>query len=426
MRLKDVKKKNNLTILGVFLSSLFITVVAVYFYSPVSESNAVTGRTVDVTTNVRTIISVTLDKSELNYNMMPTASGVFESKSLTASIETNATGGYEMYFSAKTNETALVHENESISNKVTSSFSGTVTSESMNINTWGYSLSETDFSNIPLASSPAIIKNLDHRPSAAETDTTVNIGIKIASNLPSGKYSNSVVFSALAHDTKIQTMQEFVCDAETPLERSITLRDARDDNLYTVRKMKDGNCWMTQNLRLLGVTITKEDSDIPMDSYDVPGNNWGDSLDPTDKFYYPYAFDAHNHNYGILYNYVAVTAGEITGEENDVEATQSICPKGWKMPSADEYADLLRLYGVTNDAEGSATMQSAPLSFIYSGYIEPFSNYEISNGLYGSFITTTPSESHRRWDAYLGNEYAAAGWGNPRNFGTSLRCLVRL
>jgi uncharacterized protein (TIGR02145 family) len=49
------------------------------------------------------------------------------------------------------------------------------------------------------------------------------------------------------------------------------LIDVRDDKLYWVAKLKDNNCWMTQNLDLdlsSSVALTSETSDIDPESYD--------------------------------------------------------------------------------------------------------------------------------------------------------------
>lgn len=51
------------------------------------------------------------------------------------------------------------------------------------------------------------------------------------------------------------------------------LQDSRDGKYYWVAKMKDGNCWMTQNLDFdltYGMTLTPEDSDVS--SPWTPGN----------------------------------------------------------------------------------------------------------------------------------------------------------
>ncbi|MBQ8996506.1 hypothetical protein IJ095_00545, partial [Candidatus Saccharibacteria bacterium] len=46
------------------------------------------------------------------------------------------------------------------------------------------------------------------------------------------------------------TMQTWAGCSELGEHKSIALTDTRDGNTYTVTKLKDGNCWMTENLRL--------------------------------------------------------------------------------------------------------------------------------------------------------------------------------
>ncbi len=79
---------------------------------------------------------------------------------------------------------------------------------------------------------------------------------------------------------EIEYMQEMtpeICDASTTpvaflADGSINTKvpetqliDARDGSVYTVRKLADGNCWMTENLRLnlSGRKLTSADTDIP-------------------------------------------------------------------------------------------------------------------------------------------------------------------
>ena len=66
---------------------------------------------------------------------------------------------------------------------------------------------------------------------------------------------------------KMQDMSSTICSAVTFVddESETTLIDSRDNKTYTVSKLKDGNCWMTQNLRFdLDSTkiYTSQDTDI--------------------------------------------------------------------------------------------------------------------------------------------------------------------
>ena len=83
---------------------------------------------------------------------------------------------------------------------------------------------------------------------------------------------------------KMQDMNSSICDAVTPNDNpgydEIQLVDDRDNKIYWVAKLKDGHCWMTQNLDLdLGVkdatlgidttVLTSEDTDLNDNSMSV-------------------------------------------------------------------------------------------------------------------------------------------------------------
>ena len=110
-----------------------------------------------------------------------------------------------------------------------------------------------------------------------------------------------------------------------------TLIDRRDNNSYTIKKIKD-SCWMVQNLRLAsGTRLTSTYSNVAS-SYTMPtaqlaGNeilfNVGQMQMST------------NTTYGGYYNFCAASAGTVCNE-NPVDAIYDICPKGWHLPSEDE------------------------------------------------------------------------------------------
>lgn len=110
-----------------------------------------------------------------------------------------------------------------------------------------------------------------------------------------------------------------------------TLRDRRDNNSYTIKKIKN-SCWMVQNLRLAsGTRLTSTYSNVAS-SYTMPtaqlaGNeilfNVGQMQMST------------NTTYGGYYNFCAASAGTVCNE-NPVDATYDICPKGWHLPSEDD------------------------------------------------------------------------------------------
>ena len=68
------------------------------------------------------------------------------------------------------------------------------------------------------------------------------------------------------HKTVPTTIQGFgdYCN-QMQTNQTLTLKDTRDNNSYTVAKLLDEKCWMTQNLRIAGKTIDYTDSDLDME-----------------------------------------------------------------------------------------------------------------------------------------------------------------
>jgi uncharacterized protein (TIGR02145 family) len=133
-------------------------------------------------------------------------------------------------------------------------------------------------------------------------------------------------------------MQDFsadVCAVTTPYATDNTefnLRDDRDNKVYKVRKLADGNCWMVDNLALDGPrTLTNADSDIDSGTYALGavatpnGQTYCANLDPV---IYP-------HKCGNHYAWTVATA-----ESSGNPATSSICPKNWRLPVNTEYTTL--------------------------------------------------------------------------------------
>ena len=324
---------------GIFASSLLVTSAAVWLYSPVIGSHADGSITTEVKASIEPVASITLDTNNLTFNVVPTSAGAFSSQSITATVTTNSTGGYELYFSSVDDGTAMTHSSDSVTATVSSNFEGTVTSSTMSANTWGYSLDDTDFLKIPTLTNSTKIKDIDHFPETAEKSTPVYIGTKISSSLPSGSYSKDVVFTVVAHETPrpLQTyiMQNFDCSA-IPVGEKFKLKDNRDDNIYTGAKLADDRCWMTENIRISDYTLTEADSNVFADyTYEIPAASSTYSQDESNPRVRVY-------NQDVFYNYVALSAGTITSSKNTTTpvATSSICPKGWKLPSSNEWKKM--------------------------------------------------------------------------------------
>ena len=422
--------KKRISQICIFASFLLVTSLACYFFSPIVRTNA-EEKTFDVDVTVNSIASLTLSTADLNLNVVPTSAGVFRSGSIVASVSTNSAFGYELYFSSENNETDMVSRGSS--SVIDSNFSDPVTSLTMEANKWGYSLDNTNYLRIPASNSQVAIRNIYHSPTAEENDTTVYIGTKISSALPSGSYSKKVLFSLIAHDmpktldelTNMQEMNPGVCEV-TAVGVTATLTDTRDGKSYTVAKLADNKCWMTQNLALINRTISSSDSDITADSYIIPNTNWGTTTSMSAKTQDAYVYNTGNASYGVYYNYVAATAGTITGMSNSSDVTESICPKGWTLPSYDEYQALFSAYNGGNE-NNSIILLEPPTNFVLSGMMP----YQLKNpyeqGVDGRWWTTTidnPNGTQYRRTLSIRSGYGIGG-SSPRWNGTTIRCIAR-
>ncbi len=433
--MKTCIKNSSISKLAVFSGSLLAATSAVMFLAPVIRTNAAE-ESVDVTVNVNPIVSLSLDKSALNFNITPTSTGVFDSGSIIAIVDTNSTGGYELYFSSEDSSTAmtsLVSEST-----IASDFNSAVTSSSMLANKWGYSTDATNFNRVPALADQVKIKDLNHFPTSSEKDTTVTIGTKIDSSLPSGAYSKKVVFSAIAHPSliptlhTITTMQQMtpeICANTTKPKNTVTaldwdgtyhgdnnyvprnsLQDTRDGKYYLVSKLADGNCWMSQNLELMldsTKALTNERTDLNTKTSWTPENSTFTEVPTTSTWpadneaassaaysYYPIASNRYFQGgttrtstptdsgveydwekAGIYYNWYSATAGSGTYAMTSGNAEDSICPKGWMLPLGT--TENKSLYNLVPGKYGSQKMTSSPVNFLYAGY---YLNYNGANG----------------------------------------------
>lgn len=161
----------------------------------------------------------------------------------------------------------------------------------------------------------------------------------------------------------------------TVAKNSITaLTDERDDNVYTIAKLADENCWMVENLRLdntpeLSTTNTNIDStNSTLPITNVYGSTTSNYLSATSSSWCTTdsaacddqsllnttntianitpsqtqsvtSANAHTnfsktiYSYGNYYNWYSATAGYGTSSRSTSEPTAGdLCPAGWKLP----------------------------------------------------------------------------------------------
>ena len=248
--------------------------------------------------------------------------------------------------------------------------------------------------------------------------------------------------------------------------------DTRDNTVYNIQKLADGRCWMLDNLALDLTDSTVQSKLTPettnatatsinyllngggttSDQYATAGvsSNWtsstGDSysaplINMASKNVVPANAPSGGKGYnkvGGYYNFCAASAGSYCyGNGTDKgtpsgNATEDICPAGWRMPTGDttgEYSALANaIYGstsATTDATAVANYRNA-LSLPRSGVFDRGSANVQGTG--GDFWSSTHSPTNSDYSMYdLGVRTGAVYPSYPynRNYGLSVRCLAK-
>ena len=339
---------------------------------------------------------------------MATPSGATTTASATIGVTTTASAGYKLYLYAKDNSLKSLNPNttQSIASASASSL------DNFTNNTWGYNLTEgatagTTYSALPTTNTtPTQTKDTSTTNSANDT-YTLSFGAKVDSTIPSGTYTSTITVAVVAEPRAITYIQDLTladCQSRAS-DAAFTVTDRRDDNDYTVRYI-NGACWMTQNLRLAGgQTLTSEESNI-VGSWEFLANSLtlGDS--------YTEARSAisddpeHALEYGGYYNYCAASAGTVCNYTTEQDATQDICPKGWRLPTF-------------NEMNGITSYVSA-FSPVLSGY---YGNGTIYNtGSISRWWSATANISDIQYYLYYNGSSLDTG-SYSRYDGFSVRCI---
>ena len=265
------------------------------------------------------------------------------------------------------------------------------------------------------------------------TSTSLTAGAKTVTATISkyGKtYTKSSAFTVKAGDmssaTYMQDVTQAMCTNSTPYStgsKQYTLKDKRDNNSYTIRKLADDNCWMVQNLKLGGtskITLYNTDTDITASSWELPASiSSGFNSTTTAQMHIGTASDSSWVSfYGNYYNWPAATAGT---NPSSGDASASICPKGWKLPKNLGDYSWYYLYNI-GYSENQANFRTATNTGNWSGYYYNKSLYNAgSRGYWWSRTAFNASSA-----CYLSVESSRVGPqdSSSKSYGRSVRCVL--
>ena len=264
---------------------------------------------------------------------------------------------------------------------------------------------------------------------------------------------------------KQQELTKSMCNT-IAITQNQTLKDTRDNSTYMVGKLKDGNCWMldnlaldptdnttAQNLNAGNTNATNEaitnylnggnsnntagwssvavaDVDTGFNSYDAPMIN-NASKDTLVTSYGPASTNGQA-KVGIYYNYCAATVGTycyasgsgVDTPNTNIDANQDLCPANWRMPTGGltgEYSALFNKYGTTQDATSPASLQynlSTPLS----GYF--YNSFVLRQDGWGYWWSSTYYSGDSMYELDVDPTDVYPSNYDSRFYGSSMRCLV--
>lgn len=438
-----------------------------FLLSIVFNFNSTFAESVNYDVIIDPTLNLTLSSNTVSFNLNP-VSQAFNSGNLTTTVSTNNPNGYKLYLNANT--TDLVRQNDGTPadslGAVIETLSNSIAESNFPVNKWGYRISSgtsgdstiTSTTNYyPFTSGKLISSTIE--PTNNES-ATLSFAASANYNKPAGQYNLSLDFKALP-----QVTQKYMQEIETAdcTEDPTMVMDKRDGHLYAIARLKDGKCWMVQNLRLGenlesvtgSLTLTDQDTDISSnDTYNprsefVLTNKLTDGKMPRETGE-GWTYDApafYCTEYGCYYNWYTATAG-VLAEGADAVITQntdittSICPKGWTLPTGGTITDIHLTTDIKNlvDAYGgsgsvgrlnilvnpnSATENtngfSAPGFTIGGRY---YSTGYTDNNL-GFYWTGTVRHETAAYSLYITPSGVSIADGNARLYGMTARCLLR-
>ena len=243
---------------------------------PAVPSNAATEATAitDLELEVEPTIEVAVDTQTLNlaYNgetdILPTSEGVTATGDVNVYVTTNGISGYilSLYSQSATND--MTNTNTAISNKISATEGGL---SELSANTWGFQYNGSSWTAVSDDSenpsvlisngttSSSLCDNLAVNyascyPTSADK-ATVTFGAKITDSLPSGKYTNDVVFSAVAKSPAAKHAYKIAYDKNNT-EATGAVADAAAILPGTVPALSDGAGFTYEGMRVAGWALT--------------------------------------------------------------------------------------------------------------------------------------------------------------------------
>ena len=216
----------------------------------------------------------------------------------------------------------------------------------------------------------------------------------------------------------------------------MAVMDVRDNEVYYIQRLADGNCWMLENLRLGGYTaidLSPLDTNIdanyslPKDNNIIPATFIAGAINSRQKATIVSGYGPGRHSVGVHYNYCAASGGSYCYDGTsgvDVadtlqDSSYDICPAGWRMPTGSsngEYQALFSSY--SNDVNS--------FNYAFSTVLSGLSREQsVSFGTNGYYWTSTLYSTSNMYNLDVtSNSFDSSSNTIRRQVGYSVRCML--
>lgn len=408
---------------AILLSTSLSTISA---QAAIHYPNGMYGYEIDLNSEGKTTassVSITMGGETTNGELNASSANPNKSAGLVKrsfSVQIGATDGYSVTLSGNPNLTGT-----NSNNKIPTVTSNTTLAQ-MN-NQWGWYSAEGDVDCSALQVMKPMKSTGDQIATGTLSATTAKqftmcFGAKVNGNQTADTYSNTVTLSVVAQPkvvrkfggiTTMQEMTSSICSAAAENDTAY-LRDTRDNKSYWVTKLKDGNCWMSQNLALdlsTSTTLTSEKSDV---SSWTPGHNT--SSKPTDGS--TTATETWSWNLGdyVITNPTATTACSSNNTGLSTCSGQFTNVSGW-TPSSDPNFYREELYSGTDGSTCTKTA-ATPINPSATGACKVYDAHFLA-GNYYQWNAATAGTGGTITDANAAGSICPRNWKLPNSNSTA-------
>ena len=226
-----------------------ITILSAFFLVSDSASDSyATSVNSEITAEVDGTHYVTLSAPDVTFSINPTDSAQLSKQSINVSVETNASGGADLYLSMA-NSTNALHLNGDTTSTAPAieATASSVAASNLAANTWGYSTDDQTYSAVPTtASDPALLANVDGETTGTTSGSVISASIpvyyaaSVDTSIPAGSYSNRLTYSAVVDGgiiteatlTKIEVDGAEVDTMQPEVENTLTVTTNLMTNTY--------------------------------------------------------------------------------------------------------------------------------------------------------------------------------------------------